>query len=85
MKNTKFSNSEVDGPITGAAFKGQFAVCKYLLNIIYFSFNVLILFLLVAGNILCDHFLYVYLCLLHCFQNEVLQLLLLCTQASDRP
>ena len=51
----------------------------------YFSFNVLILFLLVAGNILCDHFLYVYLCLLHCFQNEVLQLLLLCTQASDRP
>ena len=26
-----------------------------------------------------------YLCLLHCFQNEVLQLLLLCTQASDRP
>ena len=45
----------------------------------------LILFLLVAGNILCDHFLHVYLCLLHCFQNEVLQLLLLCTQASDRP
>ena len=35
MKNTKFSNSEVDGPITGAAFKGQFAVCKYLLNIIF--------------------------------------------------
>ena len=22
MKNMKFSNSEVDGPITGAAFKG---------------------------------------------------------------
>ena len=35
MKNTKFSNSEVDGPITGAAFKGQFTVCKYLLIIIF--------------------------------------------------
>ena len=35
MKNTKFSNSEVDGPITGAAFKGQFTLCKYLLNIIF--------------------------------------------------
>ena len=34
MKNTKFSNSEVDGP-TGAAFKGQFTVCKYLLIIIF--------------------------------------------------
>ena len=29
MKNMKFSNSEVDGPITGASFKGQFTVCKY--------------------------------------------------------
>ena len=33
MKNTKFSNSEVDGPITGVAFKGQFTVCKCLLII----------------------------------------------------
>ena len=35
MKNTKFSNSEVDGPITGAAFKGQFTVWKYLFIIIF--------------------------------------------------
>ena len=35
MKNTKFSNGEVDAPITGAAFKGQFTVCKYLLIIIF--------------------------------------------------
>ena len=35
MKNTKFSNNEVDGPITGATFKGQFTVCKYLLIIIF--------------------------------------------------
>ena len=35
MKNAKFSNSEVDGPITGAAFKGQFTVWKYLFIIIF--------------------------------------------------
>lgn len=30
-----------------------------------------------------NHFIHVCLCVLHCIQNEVLQLLLLCTQASD--
>ena len=37
----------------------------------------------VVGHILCDYLIHVCLCLLHCIQNEVLQLLLLCSQASD--
>ena len=62
---------QVDGPKLGWLIRDS------LLYAIIFQ--LMYLFLLVAGNILCDHFLHVYLCLLHCFQNEVLQLLLLCT------
>ena len=38
----------------------------------------------IAGDIVCNHFIHVCLCLLHCLQNEVLQLLLLCSKASNR-
>ena len=53
-----------------------------LLNV---RFVVVVVVFVAAGDFLCDHFLHVCLCVLHCLQNAVLQLLLLCTKASDRP